>query len=61
MTQTNRHPLLSPNTGLRVLWGVIRFLLVSYAFMFGRAARRLRHAGALANRQRPPAAEGPSV
>jgi hypothetical protein len=42
MTQTHRPPLISPTAGLRLLWGVIRFLLVAYTFMFRKAAKSLR-------------------
>jgi len=41
MTTRQRPPLISPTAGLRVVWAVIRFFLVSYALLFGKAARRI--------------------
>lgn len=41
MTPSHRRPLISPTAGLRVVWAVIRFFLVSYALLFGKAARRI--------------------
>jgi hypothetical protein len=34
--------LLSPTAGLRLLWAVIRFVLVSYVFVFGKSGKNRR-------------------
>jgi hypothetical protein len=38
----NRAPLFSPTAGLRLLWAVIRFVLVSCVFVFGKFGKSRR-------------------